>query len=83
MKHIVDRQPSWVIQTVFGYVISKLLVYSLKLRKMAQVAEIRLGTPPYPWYVLKISSCLQSTLIDPLQLEPVVLSRTHGLLNSE
>lgn len=82
MKHIVDRQPSWVIQTVFGYVISKLLVYSLKLRKMAQIAEIRLGTPPPP-YVLKISQCLLSTLIDPLQLVPVVLSRTHGLLNSE
>lgn len=46
MKHIIDRQPSWVIQTVFGYVISKLLVFSLKLSKMAQVAEIRLGTPP-------------------------------------
>lgn len=48
MKHIVDRQLSWVIQTVFGYVISKLLVYSLKLRKMAQIAEIRLGTPTPP-----------------------------------
>lgn len=84
MKHIVDRQPSWVIQTVFGYVISKLLVYSLKLRKMAQIAEIRLGTPtPHPLYVLKISQCLLSTLIDPLQLVPVVLSRKHGLLNSE
>lgn len=55
MTHIVDRQPSWVIQTVFGYVIPKLSVCSLKLRKMAQVAEIRLGTPPYPLYVLKIS----------------------------
>lgn len=83
MKHIVDRQPSWVIQTVFGYIISKLLVYSLKLRKMAQIAEIRLGTPPHPLYVLKISQCLLSTLIDPLQLVPVVLSRKHGLLNSE
>lgn len=53
MKHIVDRQPSWVIQTVFGYVISKLLVYSLKLRKMAQIAEIRLGIPPLPLVCLE------------------------------